>query len=86
MTDSERARGKDNSHLGAAHQPAGTITMLLSFGQRMRQTKLMSLTSPGLASNDHSSTPRRSRMLLAVGGVVAGSISTRMSSFSLTGN
>src|SRR5882672_9609579 len=38
------------------------------------------------ASNAHSSTPRLSRMLLAVGAVVDGSISTTMSSFSLTGN
>ena len=37
--------------------------MLLSFGQRSRQAKLMSLTSPGLASNAHSSTPRLSRMI-----------------------
>ena len=46
----------------------------------------MSLTSPGLASNAHSSTPRLSRRLVVVGGVVDGSISTWMSSFSLTGN
>ena len=46
----------------------------------------MSLASPGFASNAHSSTPRLSRRLVAVGGVVDGSISTTMSSFSLTGN
>ena len=40
--------------------------MLLSFGQRMRQAKLMSLTSPGLASNDHSRTPRRPGQIRSV--------------------
>ena len=46
----------------------------------------MSLTSAGFASNAHSSTPRLSRKLVVVGGVVDGSISTTMSSFSLTGS
>src|SRR5438445_4815097 len=66
--------------------PAGTITTPLSLGQRIRQAKLMSLTSPALASKAHSSTPRLSRMLLAVGAVVDGSISTTISSFSLIGS
>ena len=60
----------------AQRQPPGSITTPLSLGQRTRQAKLMSLTSPGLASNAHSSTPRLSRRLVAVGGVVEGSIST----------
>jgi hypothetical protein len=65
-------------------QPAGIMTTPLSLGQRTRQANAMSLASPGLASNAHSSTPRRSRRLVAVGGVVDGSISTTMSSSSLT--
>ena len=60
--------------------------MSLSLGQRTRHAKPISLTSFGLASNAHSTTPRLSRTLVAVGGVVDGSISTWMSSFSLTGN
>ena len=62
------------------------MTTPLSLGQRTRQANAMSLTSPGFASNAHSSTPRLSRRLVAVGGVVDGSISTWISSFSLTGN
>ena len=36
----------------------------------MRHANEISLTSPGLASNAHSSTPRLSRKLVVVGGVV----------------
>src|SRR6478735_2862471 len=68
-----------------ALQPLGTITTPLSLGQRTRHAKEMSLTSPGLASKAHSSTPRLSRRLVVVGGVVDDSISTWISSFSLTG-
>src|SRR6266705_2463050 len=73
------------SYACALH-PAGTITTPLSFGQRTRHAKLISLTSPAFASNAHSSTPRLSWALVAVVGVVCGSISTTMSSFSLTGS
>src|SRR5437870_754442 len=75
-----------HSPLILGRQPAGSITTPLSLGQRTRQAKPISRTSPALASNAHSSTPRLSRRLVAVGGVDDGSISTWMSSFSLTGN
>jgi len=62
------------------------MTTPLSFGQRTRQAKAMALSSPGLASNAHSSTPRLSRRLVVVGAVVDGSLSTAISLFSLTGS
>src|SRR5580704_1412361 len=68
------------------HQPDGSMTTPLSLGQRRRQAKAMSLTSLGLTSNAHCSTPRLSRRLVVVGGVVDGSISTTISSLSETGN
>src|SRR5882724_10860135 len=46
------------------------MTTPLSLGQRTRHAKTISLTSPALASKAHSSTPRRSRKLVAAGGVV----------------
>src|SRR5438552_2884557 len=76
----------DEEALIKALQEGGITPTPLSFGQRTRQAKAMSLTSPGFASKTHSSTPRLSLTLLVVGGVVAGSISTWISSFSLTGS
>src|SRR5689334_19686148 len=79
--------GGDQTLVTAANpvQPAVVITTPLSFGHFTRQAKPMSLTSPALASNAHSSTPRLSRRLVVVGGVDDGNISTTISSFSLTG-
>ena len=60
----DRPRHEENG------QPAGVMTTPLSLGQRKRHANAMSLTSPGFASNAHSSTPRLSCTLVVVGGVV----------------